>query len=147
MSTTTDSKPKSVVWNWITIILGLTILAAGMFSWFGEDEEMNNALIEAGIVQSTTSLVAEYPDAKPYLAKTADVLDAAVEARIADPKVLADLISDALSEASGTNVNVDAFVKVLIARINKAHEVSVTEEHFLDKVKLMSHGMRESLAP
>lgn len=142
-SSTTCKKEKA--WNWVSIVIGILILCAGMFSWFGTDEETNNTLIEAGVSQTCTSLLAEYPDAKPHLQKVADTLAAAIEARTTSPEVLADLISDSLAEATGQNINVEAFVKALVHKINEAHKVSETEEQYHAKLKVLVTGINNTI--
>lgn len=145
MDTTTEPKKKSTTWNWITIIIGVLICCAGMLSWFGEDEATNNTMIEAGISQSCTALLTEYPEVKPHLAKLADTLDAAIEARTTSPEELANLITATLTEVSGQQINVDAFVKAFVNKINEAHKVSATEEQYHTKLKVMIAGIRNTL--
>lgn len=145
METTTEPKKQSKTWNWVAIAMGVLICCAGMFSWFGEDEAMNNTMIEAGISQSCTALLEEYPESKPHLAKLADTLDAAIEARTTSPEELANLISDALAEATGQNINTEAFIKAFVNKINEAHKVSATEEQYHTKLKVMVEGIRNTL--
>ena len=142
-SPTTNKKEKA--WNWVSIVLGVLILCAGMFSWFGTDEETNNMLIEAGVAQTCTALLNEYPDAQPHLQKVADTLTAAIEARTTSPEVLADLISDALAEATGQNINTEAFVKALVRKINEVHKVSETEEQYHVKLKVLITGINNTI--
>jgi hypothetical protein len=142
---TTSETKKGKAWNWIAIVLGTLVCAAGLFSWFGDDETMNNTLIEAGIAQSCTSLLAEYPDAQPHLAKAADVVEAAIEARLTKPDELADLISQALADASGQQINVEAFIKAFVTKINEAHAVSETEEQYHAKLKVLVAGIRSAI--
>lgn len=145
METTTEPHKNSKTWNWVAIVVGALICCAGMLSWFGEDEAMNNTMIEAGISQSCTALLAEYPDVKPHLAKLADTLDAAIEARTTSPEELANLVTKALTEVSGQQINVDAFVKAFVNKINEAHKVSVTEKQYHTKLKVMVEGIRNTL--
>lgn len=145
METTTSPKKKSKTWNWIAIAMGVLICCAGMLSWFGENEAMNNTMIEAGISQSCIALLAEYPESKPHLAKLADTLDAAIEARTTSPEELANLVTNALTEVSGQQINVDAFVKAFVNKINEAHKVSVTEKQYHTKLKVMVEGIRNTL--
>lgn len=106
---------------------------------------MNNTMIEAGISQSCTALLAEYPELKPHLTKLADTIDAAIEARTTSPEELANLITKALTEVSGQQINVDAFVKAFINKINEAHKVSATEQQYHAKLKVMVEGIRNTL--
>lgn len=141
----TESNKKTGYTNWVAIIIGLIMVFAGTFAWLGDDEETNNALIQSGTAQTCVALVSEYPNAKPHLNKLADALDAAIEARAASPDQLANIISSTLSELTGQGINVDALVRTLVAKVNKAYAVSETEEQYLHKVQIISHGIRDSI--
>lgn len=147
MAETTDTtkSKKSSYANWAAIAIGVVMVLVGTFAWLGDDEETNNALIQTGTAQTCTAVLAEYPDAKPHMQKLAEVLDAAIEAREASPDQLADLISDTLSALTGQGINVDALVSTLVNKINHAHEVSETEEQYLQKVQIIVDGIKDSV--
>lgn len=147
-TTTETTKPKkgNNAWGSITaMIIGIVMIMAGTFSWFGEEEDVNNMLIQAGTSQTCAAVLAEYPEAKPYMVKVADVLTAAIEARQAKPEQLEALISTALSDLTGQGINVDVFVRSIVARINKAYETSPTEEQYVGKLKLIIDGIKDSV--
>lgn len=146
MTTPSETTPKkSSTANWIALCIGLLMLCAGTFSWLGDDEVTNNTLIEAGTAQACTSLIAEYPVTAPYMGKLAAALEAAVEARQAKPDQLANVVSATLSELTGQGINVDAFVKAIVSRINTAYKKSETEEQYLQKVQVIIEGIKNSV--
>ena len=140
---TTEPKKKPYA-SWATIVVGVLMILAGTFSWFGDDEETNNALIQAGTAQTCTVVVQEYPEAKPYLVKLGAALDAAIEARTASPEQLANIVSETLSDLAGQGINVDALVATMVAKINKAHATSETEEQYISKVRIIINGIKDS---
>lgn len=143
-TTQTESKGSSIR-NWIIIVIGVLFCAAGLFAWFGEDDTINNAIIEAGTTQSCVAFIEEYPDSKEYMQQVADAIEAAVEAREASPDKLTTIINEKLSDLVGKGIKVDAIVDAIILNINTAHKVSDTEEKYLDKVRYIVKGINASL--
>ena len=140
---TTEPKKKPYV-NWAAIIVGIIMILVGTFSWISDDEETNNALIQTGTAQTCTAVLQEYPEAKPYLIKLSTALEAAIEARTTSPAQLANVVSATLSDLTGQGINVDALVTAMVAKINKAHATSETEEQYISKVRIIINGIKDS---
>lgn len=150
MDTTTDKNKQqeskcSSIKNWVVIVIGLLFCAAGLFSWFGEDDTMNNAIIESGTTQSCVAFIEEYPESKTHLQGLADALTAAIEARTTSPDALANIINDKLSCLSESGVDVSAVVNAIVLNINTAHQVSETEAQYIEKVKRIVQGINASI--
>lgn len=141
---TTEPKKKPYT-SWAAIAVGVLMILAGTFSWVSDDEETNNALIQAGTAQACTVVVQEYPEAKPYLIKLSTALEAAIEARMTSPAQLANVVSATLSDLTGQGINVDALVTAMVAKINKAHATSETEEQYINKVRIIINGIKDSV--
>ena len=122
------------------IIVGLLMIAAGVFSWF-EDENLNNALIQTGAAQAVHNVVEQYPESKAYAEKAACVIEAAVEARTTSPDALATLLYDA-AEAY-TVPGAKSVLVAIINQINAAHKATDNEDFYLTKLLFLAQGIRD----
>ena len=143
-ATTQKESKGSSIRNWIIIVIGALFCAAGLFSWFGEDDTMNNAIIEAGTTQSCVAFIEEYPESKEHMQKVAESIEAAIEARETSPEKLAAIINEKLSDLVGKGIKVDAIVEAIVLKINTAHKVSDTENQYIEKVKYIVKGIKAS---
>lgn len=141
----TDKKLEktSKIWNWVAIIVGALICAAGAFSFFDNDA-MNDTLTEAGAGQIAAGIVSEYPQSAPVINCIADVLDAAVEARVGDPKAIATMIQEEAAKI-GIAIDTKPIIAAIINQINTAYEKCETEEQFLHKLELIARGLRSGV--
>lgn len=140
-NTNTTVKSRSIA-NWFVIILGAIICAAGVFSWFSEDDEINIALIETGTAQTCCAFVREYPESKDALNNTAAAIEAAIEARQISPDKLASLVNNKLSELANQNIQISSVIVVIINKINNAYETSETEEQYIKKLNAIVAGIK-----
>lgn len=125
------------------VVIGLILLGLGMFSVF-DSEELNNSMVEVGSAQVVQNIVHHYPDAADYASKAADVIDAAVCARTADPDSLAELIYQAAEAYQSPGIK--SLVVSLIRQINSAYTTSNTETIYLNKLTHLAKGIREGIA-
>ena len=136
----TNTTTKSKKWNWVAILIGLAICLAGVFS-FSEDENVNNAMVEAGASQIASTIASEGPSSASAVLSAADILDGVVKARIGDPKAISDIMQKKLSELE-TGMDFRPVIIAVMNQINLAHAKSETEEQFLHKVELIARGLR-----
>jgi hypothetical protein len=54
-------------------------------------------------------------------------------------------VSSTLSDLTGQGINVDALVTAMVAKINKAHATSETEEQYISKVRIIINGIKDSV--
>lgn len=125
------------------IIAGFLFVLLGMVNIF--EEEINLVFIQAGADQSMTGIIEMYPGSEAYITRVADVLDAAIEARTTDPKDLAIIVNESL-DALVPDLEADSIVQAVVQQINKAHEVSDTEEMYHGKLQALVDGMRAACA-
>lgn len=141
--TTTDT--KKTPWKAIiAIVFGVALVALGMTEVVG-GSAVNNVFVQTGANQATAGVLEMYPDSADALGKAADVIDASVQARKADPTTLAVLIREQV-ETALPGVPVDAVVTAVIDQINAAYESSDTEEKYLTKVSYIVKGIRAAVA-
>lgn len=125
------------------IVIGVLLLAAGMFSVF-DSEDINNSMVEVGTAQVVQNLVTTYPDTAAYASKTADIIEAAVEAREVDPDKLAELIYQAAEEYQSPGIK--SLLVSIIRQINSAYAIAEKEEAYLKKLTYVVKGIREGVA-
>lgn len=125
------------------VIAGFLLVILGTVNIF--EEEINLVFIQAGADQSMTGIIEMYPGSEAYIARVADVLDAAIEARTTDPKDLAIIVNESL-DALVPDLEADSIVQAVVQQINKAHEVSDTEEIYHGKLQALVDGMRAACA-
>lgn len=142
-NTTTDKKKN--IWKVIlTVTFGVALVVLGMTEMFSTPS-VNNVLVQTGANQATNGVLEMYPDSADMLEKAADVIDAAVLARKADPSTLAVLIHEQV-ESTVPGLPVDAVVSAVIDQLNTAYETSDTEEKYLTKVSYIVKGIRAAVA-
>lgn len=122
------------------IIIGLLLIAAGVFSWF-EDEDLNNSMIQVGAAQAVYAVVVNEPGSAAYALSAASIIEAAVEARTTSPDALVNRLCDASSAfvAPGTN----KLLVAIIAHINSAHKSTDSEAVYLTKLLFLAKGIRD----
>lgn len=135
-NTTTKSKKR----NWVAILVGLVICLAGIFS-FSEDENVNDAMVEAGASQIASVIASEGPSSASAVLSATDVLDGVVKARVGDPRAISEIMQQKLSELE-TGMDFRPIIAAVMNQINIAHSKSKTEEQFLHKVELIARGLR-----
>lgn len=135
-NTTTKSKKR----NWVAILIGLVICLAGVFS-FSEDENVNDAMVEAGASQIASVIASEGPSSASAVLSAADVLDGVVKARVGDPRAISEIMQQKMSELE-TGLDFRPIITTVMNQINLAHAKSETEEQFLHKVELIARGLR-----
>lgn len=135
---------KSRTKTWIALVLGVAMVVLGSVAVI-KDDLVNRILIELGAQQTAASTIEINPETAPVFSKAADVIEAAVQARHADPEKLAIILNEALKEYAGTTVDVSGIIILIIDKVNKEHEVSKTEEEYLDRVSLIAKGFKEAV--
>lgn len=135
---------KSRTKTWIALVLGVAMVVLGSVAVI-KDDLVNRILIELGAQQTAASTIEINPETAPVFSKAADVIEAAVQARHADPEKLAIILNEALKEYAGTTVDVSGIIILIIDKVNKEHEVSKTEEEYLDRVSLITKGFKEAV--
>lgn len=135
---------KSRTKTWIALVLGVAMVVLGSVAVI-KDDLVNRILIELGAQQTAASTIEINPETAPVFSKAAEVIDAAVQARHADPEQLAIILNEALKEYAGTTVDVSGIIILIIDKVNKEHEVSKTEEEYLDRVSLIAKGFKEAV--
>lgn len=135
---------KSRTKTWIALVLGVAMVVLGSVAVI-KDDMINSIMIELGAQQTAASTIEINPETAPVFSKAADVIDAAVQARHADPEKLAVMLNEALKEYAGTSVDVSGVIALIINKVNKEHEISKTEEEYLAKVSLIAKGFREAV--
>lgn len=124
------------------IVIGLLLVCAGMFS-VTHDSELNDAMIEVGTEQTVKGLIDQYPNTKEWVARTADALEAAIEARaVAPDKLIALLETEAKAYMTP---GIKSLVRLLIDRINTSYKISETEEEYIGKLNHLVAGMRDGV--
>lgn len=131
---------KSKKWNWITILIGVLICLAGVFS-FSDDEMVNDAMTEAGASQIASVIASEGPSSASAVLSAAEVLDGVVKARVGDPRAISDIMQKKLSEME-VSFDFRPIFSAVMNQINLAHAKSETEEQFLHKVGLIARGLK-----
>lgn len=140
MSETIPANTKSKKWSWITILIGLVICLAGVFS-FSDDETVNDALTEAGASQIASVIASEGPSSASAVLSAAEVLDGVVKARVGDPRAISEIMQKKLSEME-VSFDFRPIISAVMNQINLAHAKSETEEQFLHKVELIARGLK-----
>lgn len=135
---------KSRTKTWIALVLGVAMVVLGSVAVI-KDDLVNRILIELGAQQTAASTIEINPETAPVFSKAADVIEAAVQARHADPEKLAIILNEALKEYAGTTVDVSGIIILIIDKVNKEYEVSKTEEEYLDRVSLIAKGFKEAV--
>lgn len=135
-NTTTKLKKR----NWVAILIGLVICLAGVFS-FSENENVNDAMVEAGASQIASAIASEGPSSASAVLSAAEVLDVVAKARVGDPRAISEILQKKLSELE-TGMDFRPIISAVMNQINLAHAKSETEEQFLHKVELIAKGLR-----
>lgn len=136
METTKKKTWKSWVFG---VVLGIALVVIGTTGLI-EDEAVNNTLIQVGAGQAAAGAVDIHPELAPAFNKTADIIEAAIEARTTKPDELISLIGEALNEYTSTDVT--PVVEAVVLHINNAHKTSETEEQYHVKLKHLATGLR-----
>lgn len=140
-----ETKPtnKMKIASIIVIILGLLICAAGIVG-FSEDDELNAAMIEVGMGQSTATLVLEHPGSKKAFENAAYILEAAVRARQADPEMLTKLLTDTMKDYPCAGL--DDVIASVVNKVNAAYSKTETEDVYLNKLQHIVNGIRSGIS-
>lgn len=142
---TTDTAKKSTWKSWVFgIVLGVSLVILGA-TGFIKDDNVNTTLVYVGASQSAAGATELNPELAKAFVKTADVIDAAVEARTTDPKELVDIITESLKDY--TTADVRPVVEAAVVYINQAYSASETEAMYYKKLQYLARGFRSGVQP
>ena len=140
MSESIPVNTKSKKWNWVTILIGLLICMAGVFS-FSDDKTVNDAMTEAGASQIASAIASEGPSSASAVLSAAEILEGVVKARVGDPRDISEIMQKKLAEME-VSFDFRPILSAVMNQINSAHAKSETEEQFLHKVELIARGLK-----
>lgn len=142
---TTDTAKKSTWKSWVLgIVLGAGLVLLGATGII-KDDNVNNTLVYVGASQAAAGATELNPELAQAFVKTADVIEAAVEARTTDPKELVDIITESLKDY--TTADVRPVVEAAVLYINQAHSASETEAMYYKKLQHLASGFRSGVQP
>lgn len=138
-----DTAPKkSRKGRIVAMVVGILLVGVGFFSFF-DSVQINDALIEVGAGQTVKNMVEEYPGTKEWAVKTADVIEAAIEARTTSPTRLSALIRAEVGDVSVPGLQ--GLLEAIIAQINSTYKTSQTEQEYVDKLRHLVTGIRDGI--
>lgn len=136
-----EQETKKSSWkSWVFgILAGVCLIVLGGAGII-KNESVNNALIQMGANQTAAGAIELNNDLAPVFVKIADTIDAAVEARHADPEKLSELINTSVQEY--TDIDVKPAVSAAVDYINQAYKASESEDVYAKKLTCLAAGFR-----
>lgn len=140
----TEQTPKKTNWKAIIgMVVGALLVVAGGFSLF-QNETFNTAAIQAGATLNAEGILEMYPESKDAIAKVAETIDAAVEARTTSPDQLNGILEGIATQFTGSGY-AGVLINSVVTQVNEAYKVSETEEVYHAKLKALTLGLKAAL--
>lgn len=127
----------------ISLVIGIIFVATGTFSSCYSDE-LNAALIEVGVAKSVHDIIETDPQARDYILKIADLIDAGIAAKQASPQRLVTILSQDIEQKRGQTIpGIKAITHVIVSKLFDTHKTSATEQEYINKLRHLVAGMRD----
>lgn len=138
-----QGKRKTVTWT--ILISSLVLMCCGLFGVFNK-EELNGDAVRLGARQAAILTLQEQPNAEKAILYSADLLDAAIAARQAQPEELSALLNDGLQAYTGAGIDVSPLVELIVSQANSAFQHAAEESIYLSRLSQLAKGLRQAVS-